>query len=333
MAQEIVGLKVQVDGSEANKSIGSLKQQLRDAQKEVIALSEKFGATSDEAVKAAKKAAELRDRIGDAKSLTDAFNPDAKFRAFTSSLAGVAGGFAAVQGALGLVGVESDKVEKTLLKVQSAMAISQGLQTIGESIDSFKQLGAVIRSTTLFQKAYEIATIAAGVVQRAFGVAVTQTSFAFKALRGAIIATGIGALTIGIGLLVNKIMDWVNSASEAEKAQKKLADSTKMMNAEIDNQISVLSALGNKEKEIYQLKLKQNENELNVLRNKFTTQGKLNAEDMAQFRKLKTEKEVLDIQESNRIKKNAEEETKKRDRKSTRLNSSHSSVSRMPSSA
>jgi chromosome segregation ATPase len=86
MANEIVGLKIQVDGSEATRSVGSLKQQLREAQADVTKLSEKFGATSQEAVNAAKKAADLRDRIGDAKSLTDAFNPDAKFRAFTSTL-------------------------------------------------------------------------------------------------------------------------------------------------------------------------------------------------------------------------------------------------------
>lgn len=311
MAQEIIGLKVEVDGSSASKSVGSLKQQLKEAQAEVVALSDKFGATSKEAVQAAKKAAELRDRIGDAKSLTDAFNPDAKFRAFTSSLAGVAGGFAAVQGSLALVGVESDKVEKTLLKVQSAMAISQGLQTIGESIDSFKQLGAVIQNVSIFQKAYNIATVAAAAIQRAFTGAVATTSVAFKALRAAIITTGIGALVVGVGLLVDKIMEWVNSASKAEMAQERLAASTKKMNGEIDNQISVLTALGGKEEEIYQLRLKRNENELNVLRNKLKTQGKLSEEELAEFRKLKTDKEVLDIQESNRVKKLAEEETKK----------------------
>lgn len=312
MANEIVGLKIQVDSGEATKSVGSLKAQLREAQADVTRLSEKFGATSKEAVEAAKRAADLRDRIGDARALTDAFNPDAKFRAFTATLSGVAGGFAAVQGALGLVGVESDKVEKTLLKVQSAMAISQGLQTLGESIDSFKQLGAVIQATTVFQKAYNIATIAAGAIQKAFGVAVTGTSLAFRALRGAILATGIGALVIGIGVLVDKIIDWTNRTSEAEKAQNKLAASTKLLNQDIDNQISVLTALGGKEEEIYKLRLQRNENELNVLRNKLKTQGKLNEEEMAQFRKLKTDKEVLDIQEANRIKKNQEEETKKR---------------------
>lgn len=312
MANEIVGLKIQVDGSEATRSVGSLKQQLREAQADVTKLSEKFGATSQEAVNAAKKAADLRDRIGDAKSLTDAFNPDAKFRAFTSTLSGVAGGFAAVQGALGLVGVESDKVEKTLLKVQSAMAVSQGLQTLGESVDSFKQLSAVIQSTTIFQKAYNIATIAAGAIQRAFGVAVTGTSLAFRALRGAILATGIGALVIGIGVLVDKIIDWTNRTSDAEKAQERLALSTKKMNGEIDNQISVLTALGGKEEEIYRLRLQRTDNELNVLRNKLKTTGKLNEEEMAEFRKLKTDKEVLDIQETNRINKQQEEETKKR---------------------
>ncbi len=286
--------------------------QLREAQADVTKLSEKFGATSKEAVEAAKRAADLRDRIGDARALTDAFNPDAKFRAFTATLSGVAGGFAAVQGALGLVGVESDKVEKTLLKVQSAMAISQGLQTLGESIDSFKQLSAVIQATTVFQKAYNIATIAAGAIQKAFGVAVTGTSLAFRALRGAILATGIGALVIGIGVLVDKIIDWTNRTSEAEKAQNKLSASTKLLNQDIDNQISVLTALGGKEEEIYKLRLQRNENELNVLRNKLKTQGKLNEEEMAQFRKLKTDKEVLDIQEANRIKKQQEEETKKR---------------------
>lgn len=312
MAQETVGIKIQVDGSQATQSVGSLKSQLREAQKEVTELSAKFGATSQQAVEAAKKAAELKDAIGDAKSLTDAFNPDAKFKAFTSTLAGVAGGFAAVQGALGLVGVESDKVEKTLLKVQSAMAISQGLQTIGESIDSFKQLGAVIKNVSVFQKAYNMATVAAAAIQRTFGVAVAGTGVAFKALRAAIITTGIGALVVGIGLLVNKIMDWVDSASEAEKAQEKLAASTKKLNADIDNQISVLSALGNKEDEIYRLRVQRADNELNVLRNKLKTQGKLNEEELADFRKLKTDKEVLDIQESNRIKKQQDEEAKNR---------------------
>ena len=218
MADEIVGVKVKVDGSEVGASVGSLKKQLKEAQAEVQNLSDKFGATSKAAIEAAKRAAELKDRIGDAKSLVEAFNPDAKFKALTSSLAGVAGGFAAVQGAIGLFGVESKEVEKTLLKVQSAMALSQGLQSVGESIDSFKQLGAVIKNSTAFIKLNEIANKAAAGAMKLFGVAVETTSTSFKVLKGAIAATGIGLVVIAIGELISAFQNW---QSEAEKTKQK----------------------------------------------------------------------------------------------------------------
>jgi hypothetical protein len=193
--EKVVNVKV-VDNVEATtKNVANLKTQLRQAQNEVNELSAKFGATSTQAVEAAKRAAELKDAIGDAKALTDAFNPDAKFKALTSTLGGVAGGFAAVQGAVGLLGSESQSVEKAILKVQSAMAISQGVQAIGESVDSFKQLGAVIRSTTIFQKALSAATAVQTFVTNG-------ATLAAKLLRGALISTGIGALVVGVGLLI-----------------------------------------------------------------------------------------------------------------------------------
>jgi hypothetical protein len=136
----------------ANESVKSLKTQLKEAQANVAELSEKFGATSKEAVEAAKSAASLKDRIGDAKSLTDAFNPDAKFKSLMGSLTGVAGGFSAVTGAMGILGGKSKDVEQAIAKVNQAMALASGVQALGESIDSFKQLGAVIRSTTIFQR-------------------------------------------------------------------------------------------------------------------------------------------------------------------------------------
>ncbi len=78
---------------EVKTNAQSLKAQLREAQQEVQALSDKFGATSAQAINAAKRAAELKDAIGDAKALTDAFNPDAKFNALSSSIGGVVNGF------------------------------------------------------------------------------------------------------------------------------------------------------------------------------------------------------------------------------------------------
>ena len=95
-------------GGNQDQALGSLKAQLREATAEVTKLSEQFGASSKEAVNAAKRAAELKDQIGDAKSLIDAFNPDAKFKALTASLGGVAGGFSALQGATALFGKENE---------------------------------------------------------------------------------------------------------------------------------------------------------------------------------------------------------------------------------
>jgi len=302
MAEEIIGVKVQVDASDVGKSVGSLKQQLREAQNEVNTLSEKFGATSKEAINAAKRAAQLKDAIGDAKALTDAFNPDAKFKALTASLSGVAGGFAALQGAVGLFGNKAEAVEKTLLKVQSAMALSQGLQAVGESIDSFKQLGAVIGNS----------------VSKAFGT-----------LRSAIISTGIGALVVGVGLLianfetvkkvvlnfipglgkladfvgnlVTKFTDFVGITSEADRVLEKLSKTNEKSNENIQARVKLLTAQGGKEKEIYALQKEANANETNALRERLKLTGSLTEEEAKRFRELKVENAVLDEAEKKRI--------------------------------
>jgi len=173
---------------EVNSNLGNLKQQLKQAQVEVQTLAEKFGATSAQAVEAAKKAAVLKDKIGDAKALTDAFNPDAKFKALSGALTGVAGGFSVVTGALGAFGKQNEDVEKALLKVQSAMALASGAQAIGESIDSFKQLGAVIKANAVFQK---IMTAA----QYAYNLAMALNPI------GAIVAAVIALIASGYALI------------------------------------------------------------------------------------------------------------------------------------
>jgi hypothetical protein len=147
-----VEIKLTVDGSQPEKSVGSIKSQLKQANAELLEMREKFGDTSKEAVAAAKKVANLKDAIGDAKAMADAFNPDAKFKAFGQALQGVAGGFSAVQGAMGLLGSDSEDVEKALLKVNSAMALSQGINSVLEAKDGFKNLISVVKSYSAVQK-------------------------------------------------------------------------------------------------------------------------------------------------------------------------------------
>lgn len=147
MADVVIGAKLEADASGAIGNVRNFKKELMLAQQEVVALSEKFGATSKEAAAAAKKAAELKDTIGDAKSLVDAFNPDTKFQAFGASINTVVGGFTALTGAMALLGVESEEVQKTLLKVQSALALSQGISQLQQGMQAFKNLGSVLVNT------------------------------------------------------------------------------------------------------------------------------------------------------------------------------------------
>ena len=225
--KKVIELEVKSD------SLGSLKSQLRAAQNEVNELAAKFGATSQEAVNAAKRAAELKDAIGDAKALTDAFNPDAKFNALSSSIGGALNGFQAFEGALGLVGVESENVQKTLLKVQSAMALSQGIQGLMEAKDSFKQLGAVAAD-------------------------------ALKGIRTGLAATGIGLLVVALGAIVaywDDIKEAVSGVSAEQEAlnakSQKDVDLQKEKLESLDSQDNVLKLQGLTEKQILQLKIKQ----------------------------------------------------------------------------
>ena len=243
---------------QADKATQSLKSQLRQAQAEVAELSDKFGATSKEAVNAAKKAAELKDAIGDAKALTDAFNPDAKFNALTGSLAGVASGFGAIEGSLVLAGVESENLQKTMVQLQSAMALSQGLQGLGESIDSFKQLGAVAKN-------------------------------ALAGIRTGIAATGIGVLLVALGAVVaywDDIKEAVGGVSEEQEnlniqAQENLDVQQKKLDT-IGSQDNILKLQGKSEKDILKIKLAQTDevikaSEIQIQNNIATTKAQTEA--------------------------------------------------------
>lgn len=274
--KKIVAASLTLDTSQAGDSMKSFKAQLKDAVNNLHQVTEEFGATSKEAATAAKKVADLKDKIGDAKSLADAFSPDRKFAAFSNAINGVVGGFSALTGALGLFGVQSESVEKTLLKVQSAMALSQGINAILEAKDSFIQLGAKIKDTAAFQKLYAAGTAIAATVTKLFGGAVETTSTSFKILRGAIIATGIGALVVLITSAVNVITDWVNSTDSAEKSQQRLKDAIDQVNQALSKQqgelrraeseaIARANAEGKSEEELYNIRKEFNDKNVESL--------------------------------------------------------------------
>jgi hypothetical protein len=140
-----------------------------------------------------------------------------------NALGGVASGFSAVEGAMGLVGVESEDVQQAMLRVQSAIALSQGLEGLKSARIAFKQLGAVVKSTTVFTSAYNfvmgisnketltnvavteadsVAKVGLGATTVGVTTATTGATTAMKLFRLALIATGIGAIIVLIGLLI-----------------------------------------------------------------------------------------------------------------------------------
>jgi hypothetical protein len=241
MADQVVGLRIESDSTQAVQSIGNIKKELRAAQQEAVALSQKFGETSTEALDAAKRVAQLRDTVADTNERIALFDPGAKFQAFGNVLRTVAGGFSALTGAAALFGVESEQVEKTLLKVQSALALTEGLNTIADATKDFQRLSAVISQTSVFQKGLAASTALTSGAFKLFGVSVATTSTAFKALRTAIITTGIGALVIGITLLITKLASLKSNTESAADAQERLADSTRKANEAFNDQLDFVN--------------------------------------------------------------------------------------------
>jgi hypothetical protein len=305
--QNSVDINVNLQGN-AEQSIGNVKKALKEANAELINAQNNFGDYSDQAIAAAKRVAELKDKISEAKETADLFDPGKKFQVFAGAINAVAGGFTAVQGALGVVGAESEELQKSLLKVQSALALSQGLSAVTDSAKDFQRLATIVK---------------------------TNVVTAFSTLRGAIIATGVGALAIAVGLvaanfdkvkkavldfipglaqvgtffssIIEKVTDFVGITSQAERALASLEKTTKRGNESIEARIKVLTAQGGKEKEIHELNLQQGEAELNALRQRLATTGKLTEDEQKRFRELKVEREVLDAQERKRIEDNAKQ--------------------------
>jgi hypothetical protein len=189
----------------------SFKTQLREANQELLKVSQTFGETSKEAVTAAKKVADLKDQMQFSKDLVDNFNPDQKFKALGAATQIAATATSGLVSGMALFGDQSADTEKALLKVQAAMAFSDAISGLSNLGDQWKTLKTVIASSTIVTAANTAATTVATYATKIFGVTAETTAVGFKVLRGAIIATGIGALGIAIVALVQNF-DSIKSA-------------------------------------------------------------------------------------------------------------------------
>lgn len=168
----------------------TLKQELKQIQADMA--SGKL--TGKEFEIAAARAGTLKDKISDAGARVKALSSDTqKLDAALSLGSGIAGGFAVAQGAMGAFGAESENAQKAIMKVQSSLAILNGVQAVAKTFN--KDSALMIQVQT---RLYPLLTAA----QTAFTTATAATTAGMKLLKIALIGTGIGALIVGIGLLV-----------------------------------------------------------------------------------------------------------------------------------
>jgi hypothetical protein len=236
VSAEIESIQAKLDkvaASKIDEPVKSIKQQLKEANVELQNAVAKFGIGSAEAAKAAQKVAQLKDTIGDAKTLTDAFNPDQKFKGLGNAIQGAAGAFTALQGAQAIFGEQSEDVAKTLAKVQGALALSQGINSVLDAGDAFKALGSSAKQ-------------------------------ALAGIRTGIAATGIGVLLVALGAIVaywDDIKGLVSGVSSEQGKLNELGEANLKAEEEkisaLEGQEQQLKAQGKSEKEILQLKLAQ----------------------------------------------------------------------------
>jgi len=275
MAQEI-DIKLNVNTGQAEKQLNNLGTAIKDVDKQATNLDATFqevygdlqpltarmGEAEDrlyELAKAGKQNTteykELLKTVGEYKRVQQETDKvvDAAAQTMASKLGGslnaVAGGFSLAQGTMGLFGTESKDVEQAVLKVQSAMAISQGFETIREGAKSISALGATIFGATAAKTADTVATEANNASQSkniiGRGIQIVQTGIQTTLTAGltaatwlfnaAMAANPIGAIVAAIAILIASGYALINMFKESSAAAKKAESANKALANEIKN--------------------------------------------------------------------------------------------------
>jgi hypothetical protein len=230
-----MALKASIDLTVNKPDFKSMKAEIKEltvaAQQAVM----KFGEFSPEAAKAEKALASARDRMEDFNDRVKAVNPD-KFSQINTVVQGVARGFQAAQGAMALFGNESKDLERTMIKLQGAMALAEGLEGLGKIEQQFKSI---------------------------FNNVIDGAKRAFNAIKAAIGSTGIGLLVVALGSIVSywddikfAIMGVSEETKKAKLEQDKYNQSIKDLNRE--RELLLYGELAAKKSELLEIETETN---------------------------------------------------------------------------
>jgi len=226
----------------------NLNRQLKEMQKELIAMEAAGQQNTQRFKELNKQAAELKDTIADAKERVKAFASDTRrLDAVVQSFKLVAASAAAMQGAFALFGSENAELQKTMMKLQGAMALLAGVQEIAAFATGQSYL-----KTVLLDGAQKLAAASAA----AMGVSIGTAS--------AILTGGVGIIIGAIAALVsytNAQDDNTEALKRAQEENKKYQHtlietekSFKKSNASLKDEIKLLGLSGDaKEKATIEL--------------------------------------------------------------------------------
>lgn len=238
-----MALTAAIDLTVKKPDFKSMKAEIKEltiaAQKAVM----EFGEFSPEAIKAEKALAAARDRMEDFNDRVAAVNPD-KFAQINTVVQGVARGFQAAQGAMALFGNQSEELEKTMVKLQGAMALAEGLEGLGKVQQQFGAIAKNIKGGVMnaFKALGNMSTLALGGI----GIVLTLIITNFDTLKNAVMSLipGLSSMAKFVGGLVQQFTDWVGITSAEDRALEKLSKTTEKNNAALDREINLLKARG-----------------------------------------------------------------------------------------
>jgi hypothetical protein len=222
-----IALKVTTDLGQTTAQFQNATKELQETQKALVELALAGKQGSEEFLEMENRAGQLRDAIGSVNQRVNTLaSSTPKLDLVRGAMQGIAGGFAAAQGAAALFGSESEDLQKAILKTQGAMSLLNGVQQISITLD----------------KNQVVAIQAKVFAQRAYAVAVRLATLATRSFTAALAATGIGALVIALGYLITKLFESTDATEKNTKAIEKAREAQKLLDEQIQNTIDLKEA-------------------------------------------------------------------------------------------
>lgn len=236
-------------------SSAPLKRQLRDLKALMSQMNIDGLSHTEVFEEMAMYAGEVKDAMADANDAISRFADDNfKLAAMSEGFGLITGAVSTATGVLGMFGVENEKVEQTMLKVQSAIAMVNGVQAIATSLNKdsiimhrIKQIK--LAATTAMTQSNTVATVAntaangANTVSTVANTAATKAWNVAKAVSKALLGDWTGLVLIGATALTAYAI-CSNKATDADEekadATKEVEDAQKNYNQTMANTYSQL---------------------------------------------------------------------------------------------